>query len=69
MIFDVYGRFDIEVLREHGHWVAYRVAPGLRLRDYDTVLASEAIEADLATLLDDTFQELAIPGHSIRRVD
>jgi hypothetical protein len=68
MVFDVYGRFEIEVCQQHGLWVAYRLGPGMRCRDYDIVLPSGLAEGELAAALADMLQNVAIPGLGIRRV-
>ncbi len=68
MIFDVYGRFEIEVLRRHGHWVAYRLGPGMRHVDYDVTFAPDIPEDEIEAILDDMFKDLAIPAHSVRRI-
>ena len=35
MKFDIYGRFQLEVLRENEAWTAYRLAPGANVADDD----------------------------------
>ena len=69
MRFDIYGRFELEVVREQGRWVAYRRAGGMRCPDHDVVLAPELADDDIAGFLDDLFHELAGPGQSVRRLD
>ena len=68
MKFDIYGRFELEVVREQGQWVAYRVARGMRYRDYDVVLPPELGEQDIAEFLDDLFHEFSGPGQSVKQV-
>ena len=54
MKFDVYGRFQIEVHREDGKWVAYRVGPGKRSRINDFVIPREILTSrEIARYLDD----------------
>lgn len=69
MKFDVYGRFEIEVLPEPAGWVAYRLGPGMRHRDYDIVFASSVVEDDMEGLLDEMFSDLAVPGQRVKRTD
>ncbi|MDS4071773.1 MAG: hypothetical protein RKL24_01335 [Defluviicoccus sp.] len=69
MRFDIYGRFELELVREQDRWVAYRRAGGVRYRDHDVVLPPELEEQDVIGFLDDLFHELAGPGQSVRRLD
>jgi hypothetical protein len=65
VIFDVYGRFQIDVQRQEDAWVAYRVEPGKRTK-IDDLIIPPSLEADeIATYLDDVFHELARPGDSV----
>ena len=64
--FDVYGRFQVEVSREADHWVAYRIAPGKRIRIHDLVLPGEIqTSQQIARYLDDLYHEAARPGQSV----
>lgn len=65
MKFDVYGRFQIEVLRETDHWVAYRVALGKRVRIDLTIPQEVQTSAEIATYLDDLYHEAARVGQSV----
>ncbi len=65
MKFDIYGRFQLEVLRENEAWTAYRLAPGTRERDADVVIPSSLEADELAAYLDDLFHELARPGQTV----
>ena len=38
MKFDVYGRFELEVLRENHSWIAYRTGLGTRSRDLSIII-------------------------------
>ena len=69
MIFDIYGRFHIEVLRTSDGWMAYRRGSGLRTPYPDLTLPKELRESDLEQFLDDHFHEYAQPGQTIRRVN
>jgi hypothetical protein len=66
MRFDVYGRFQIEVLREGSSWTVYRRSDGKRVRAADLVIPSEIPAAELEVFLDDMFHELSRPGDEIR---
>jgi hypothetical protein len=68
MKFDVYGRFQIEVCREAGHWVAYRIALGKRTR-INVVIPQEIQKSEeIARYLDDLYHEVARPGQSVSEV-
>jgi hypothetical protein len=64
--FDVYGRFRLEVAREHNRWVVCRLAPGKRIRDDDIVIPRSLLGHELATFLDDHYHELATPGDKVK---
>ena len=65
MKFDIYGRFQLEVLRENDAWGVYRLAPGTRERDTDLVIPASVEPDELAAYLDDLFHELARPGQTV----
>jgi hypothetical protein len=67
MRFDVYGRFQLEVVRERGQWVVYRLGDGKRA-PAELAIPSWVAQNELATYLDDLLHELAGPGQSIRRL-
>ena len=66
MVFDVYGRFQLEVARENGRWVAYRISPGLRALDASVTIPGELEPDEIAGFLDDLFHESCRPGEVIR---
>ena len=68
MRFDIYGRFQLEVVHEHGAWVAYRSTDGLRHRETNVSFPSDMREEEIAGFLDDLFRELAEPGQHVRRI-
>ena len=68
MKFDIYGRFQLEVLRENNLWVAYRVGLGTRARDSDVIIPPSLAAEEMAIYLDDLFHELCEPGRTIRLV-
>ena len=65
MRFDIYGRFQLEVLRENEEWVAYELGIGVRTRDNDIVIPSSLEANELAAYLDDLFHELGGPGQKV----
>ena len=69
LIFDVYGRFKLEVRRRGDAWAIYRRGLGVNPEMTDIVIPSDLIENEIAQFLDDVFHELARPGERVRRVD
>lgn len=65
MKFDVYGRFQLEVLREKEAWVTYRLALGTRERDTNVLIPASLKPEELAEFIDELFHELARPGQSV----
>lgn len=65
MKFDVYGRFQIDVRREHDAWAVYRADQGKRMPFEDLVIPPEVPAEDLATYLDDIFHEYARHGDAV----
>jgi len=66
MKFDVYGRFRVEVCREADRWIAYRVAPGKRIRITEFAIPEEIqTSAEIARYLDDLYHEAARPGQAV----
>ena len=68
MKLDVYGRFQLEVLREHNSWVVYRIGLGKRFRDTSVIIPNSLTPEDIPTYLDDLLHELCGPGQTIRVV-
>jgi len=66
--FDIYGRFQVDVLREGDAWIAYRMGDGKRRRLHDIVIPADTDEAELATWLDDVFHEYAGLGQRVEVV-
>jgi hypothetical protein len=56
--FDVYGRIELEVMKEKGVWVAHRIG--------QLVFPEVAEASELATYIDDVFHELSGPGQRLR---
>lgn len=68
MKFNIYGRFQIDILREDGAWVAYRIDGGKRARLEEVVVPPELQADELAVYLDDLFHELAGFGQEVERM-
>ena len=56
MKFDIYGRFQLEVLRDEDHWSVYRLASGKRMPVHDFKIPPEVEPNDIVRYLDDVFQ-------------
>jgi hypothetical protein len=67
MKFDVYGRFQLEVLWEKGQWVVYKLGPGTRARS-DFMIPSSVAASEVGTYLDDLLHELSGPNQSVRQL-
>lgn len=68
MKFDIYGRFQVEVRREHDGWAAYRSEQGKRRPLHDVVIPSQLAGDEIAIYLDDLFHEYAGLGQAVRRL-
>jgi hypothetical protein len=68
MRFNIYGHYDLDVIRDGTQWKVFELGEGKRALLHDVVIPSEVGEHEVATYLDDLFHELAKPGQSIRRV-
>ena len=73
MRFDIYGRYQLEVVRENERWVAYRIdlgdlESGKRRLMSDFAIPPSMREDELAVFLDDMLHELAGPENTIRRI-
>jgi hypothetical protein len=69
VIFDIYGRFQIEVQKTGSGWAAYRKSNGLRVPYRDLVFPADLNESELEQFLDDHFHEYAQSGQAVRRVE
>ena len=69
MRFDIYGRYQLEVVRENERWIMYRLDHGKRCVTSDFVIPASLRPDELATYLDDMLHELARPGDIIGRID
>lgn len=68
MKFDIYGRFQLEVLRENNAWVVYRPGAGLRLPANEVVIPAGVEVGELAVFLDDLFHELDVSNRGVREL-
>ena len=66
MKFDVYGRFQVEVVRENDEWVVYKLGLGTRVRSRDLTIPSFVSPSEVAGYLDDLLHELSGPGQCVR---
>lgn len=69
MRFDIYGRYQLEVIRENEHWVIYRLDSGKRRLMSDFAIPASMHPDEVMLYLDDMLHELARPETSIRRID
>jgi hypothetical protein len=68
MKFDIYGRFQLEVLRENDAWAVYRPGAGLRLPANEVVIPAGVKASELAAFLDDLFHELDVGNRGVREL-
>lgn len=66
--FDVYGRFQLEVVRAGARWTVYRFENGRRGPMADLVIPAGTPADDVLRYLDDLLHELAEPGRVLRRI-
>jgi hypothetical protein len=66
--FDIYGRFQLDVIREGDAWIVFRLAAGKRIRSNDLTIPADLRPSEIATYLDDLFHEVAMPGKDVRLV-
>ena len=63
---DVYGRFQLDLVREGERWVAYRLEPGKRIRISDLAIPEGLGADEVPQFLDDLYHEMAGPGQCVR---
>ena len=68
MKYDLYGKFQLEVLRENDAWIVYRLGLGIRSIVHEVVLPSNLDISEIVTFLDDLFHESDIDGRGIREL-
>jgi len=69
MKFDVYGRFFVEVTRDSGRWIVYRIDRGRRLREDDLVIPGDTQADDIPSALEDLLHEYAAPDRKIKLIE
>ncbi len=69
MRFGIYGRYELEVVRQGSAWAVYRVERNRRRPESNVVVPPDVPEAEIQTYLDDLLHELARPGTAIERLD
>ncbi len=62
----VYGKFRLEIAREDGRWIAYKLEPGKRVRLSELVIPDWLDEHGVVEHLDDLYHEAARPGQTVR---
>lgn len=68
MKFDVFGRFQLEVVREEERWVAYRLEPGKRVKWNQLAIPPSIDASEIGGYLDDLYHEMAGPGLVVREL-
>ena len=63
---DVYGRFQLELVKEGGKWIAYRLEPGKRIRISDLAIPESLGADEVPQFLDDLYHEMGGPGQRVR---
>jgi hypothetical protein len=67
---DVYGRFEADVIRQKGSWVAYRRGiDGKRSLLRDLAIADDATTEEVVHVFDAAFHELADADAELRVID
>lgn len=65
--FDVFGRYVLDVRRDDGRWVAYRVGEGKR-RPVNLHVPADLEDAGLDRYLEDLLHESGRPDTALRRL-
>jgi hypothetical protein len=68
MKFDIYGRYQLDIVRSKDSWIILRVEEGKRRPETDMIIPASVTENDLMEYLEDLLHELARPGQRIRRI-
>ena len=69
MRFDIYGRFEIELVRENNHWIPYRKGEGLNRKEDSLAIPSDINPDEIRQYLDDIYHEFSQPGDEIIQLD
>lgn len=68
MKFNIYGRFQVEVLLANDTWVVYRGELGKRAKLHDVVIPPNLEANEITIYLDDIFHELAGIGQCVELI-
>lgn len=68
VLFDVDGRYLLEVTREEDRWIPYRVDGGRKRHVTDFAIPAELNAEEVTRYLDNMLHEAARPDRSLRRV-
>ena len=68
MRFDIYGKDQVDVIRDGDRWKVHGLGDGKRTPRTDVIIPAEVAPDEIAQYLDDLFHELARPGQTIRRI-
>ncbi len=63
---DVYGRFQLEIVREGDRWAAFRLDAGKRMRLPELAIPGHLDASEIPEFLDDLYHEASKPGQSVR---
>ncbi len=69
MRFDLYGKFELHVVRQDGAWQVFRLVNGKRQALPDIFIPSVIPENEIERYLDDLLHEQAQPGQKVRRLE
>jgi len=66
--FDIYGHYELDVVREGANWKIFELGAGTRVPLNSVIIPADIDENEIAIYLDDLFHELARPGQVVRRI-
>ena len=69
MRFDIYGHYELDVIRDGAKWKVFERGEGKRVPLNSVIIPADLREDEIATYLDDLFHALARPGQTVRRID
>jgi hypothetical protein len=65
---DVFGRFQLDVVREGQRWVVYRLELGKRIPWSELAIPATLEAGEICEYLDDLYHEMAKPGQRVREL-
>ena len=68
MRFDIYGRYQLEVVRADESWRLYRLDGGKRRPVTDFAIPAALTPDEIGAYLDDMLHEMAQPGRRITQI-